>query len=309
MDQDRNGNAPVRRPRRRGGFLLLFGIIWAAFAYGIFNAAPSSIQRVGLGPLIETIGGGSYHGLGWIWLGGGLLAGMFAFQPFACRDVVGFAGLMTPTVLYAASYGVTSLFELNTRGVVATCSYTALSIAVGIVAGWPDPPPEPMPEPHEIRLHLTAGVIVLALASQAVNGGGGLDEDAVTKILIALIGLAGVWYTRYSANRASARQVDAQAYKRAQEINEQAFERLEGEIHAVEAKLDKERVDHAATKLRARELQEERDRIRAELVLVRTRLERHARLLAAHDLPPLPDDFDERKGGHLPPPTDGERHD
>jgi hypothetical protein len=126
-------------PGRRGAFLILFGLIWAAIGWGVLTVQPSPVQRVGLAPLIGIAGG--YQHLAYGWLAAGGLAVVFAF--IRRYDRYGFYALMLPVVLYAASYAVTTLTNDITTGIIAAAVYTALAVAVGIVAGWPDPPGTP----------------------------------------------------------------------------------------------------------------------------------------------------------------------
>jgi hypothetical protein len=142
-------------------------------------------------------------------------------------------------------------------------------------------------------VNLAAAVVILA-AAQAISP----DQDTIEKVAVALIGLGGIVYTRRSARAADARKVDALAYSRAQEINEQSFERLEREVSLVRKDLADERIAHAVTKELLRVTVEERDTLRDQIRDVYRRVDRLARIIRAADLD-LPAEYDERAGGTL----------
>lgn len=121
----------------RGTFLLMFGVIYMSIGAGIRSVPPSHTQAEGLSYLIDAAGG--YTRLGLVWAACGLLAAVFAFTPPPV-DRFGFYALMLPSIGWASSYAVAGSLGGHTVLLLATLVYTALSVAVGSAAAWPEPP-------------------------------------------------------------------------------------------------------------------------------------------------------------------------
>jgi hypothetical protein len=128
----------------RGTFLLTFGVIYLTIGAGIRAVDPSPIQHEGLRYLIAAAGG--YHRLGWIWIACGLVAAAYAFTP-QLVDRWGFYALMLPSIAWASSYLAAALLGTHQVLILATMVYTALAVAVGSAAVWPEPPPAPGSRP------------------------------------------------------------------------------------------------------------------------------------------------------------------
>jgi hypothetical protein len=121
----------------RGTFLLTFGVIYVTIGAGIRAVNPSPIQHEGLQYVIAAAGG--YHRLGWIWILCGLVAAGYAFTPQVV-DRWGFYALMLPSIAWASSYLAAGMLGAHQVLILATLVYSALSVAVGSAAAWPEPP-------------------------------------------------------------------------------------------------------------------------------------------------------------------------
>jgi hypothetical protein len=120
----------------RGTFLLMFGVIYLSIGAGIANVDPSPVQQDGLRFLIAITS--DYQTLGWLWAGGGLVAAVFAFVP-PWTDRWGFYALMLPAIAWAGSYAVAAAVGRDPLLVLAGLVYSALAVAVGTSAAWPEP--------------------------------------------------------------------------------------------------------------------------------------------------------------------------
>lgn len=120
----------------RGTFLLMFGVIYISIGAGIRSVEPSAVQLEGLHYLSSAAG--RYDRLGWLWIACGLTAAVFAFFP-QFVDRWGFYALMLPSIAWAACYMVTAVLGGHSVLTLAALVYTALAVAVGTSAGWPEP--------------------------------------------------------------------------------------------------------------------------------------------------------------------------
>lgn len=139
--------AVVRRPGRRGVFLIMFGTIYLVVGVNTLTIPARRFAAVApeVGPFLD-------HPLwGLMWLGGGLVAIAVALRPrWVQGDGRGFTALLVPpfawTLFYAASV-VSYLLTAGEWGRVQSLSGAAVwSIAwatVLLIAGWPDPDATP----------------------------------------------------------------------------------------------------------------------------------------------------------------------
>lgn len=126
------------RMGRRSAFLLLFGFIWLCIGVGIRGVEPSAVQRRGLSLITAHV---PYRDLALLWVGCGLtsmVVGLYVIHRKHVADHWGFVALMLPAVLWASTYGVTALLDLDKFLALAALVYTALSFSVGLVSGWRD---------------------------------------------------------------------------------------------------------------------------------------------------------------------------
>lgn len=130
---------------RRGTILGAYGTVWMLIGYGQI-AEPQPDQRgltllLGLMPLWAW---------GCLWITAGLVAVVCAWLPQGV-DVAGFVALMAivlPWMLgYLVSWWPMGVFP---RGWVAAVVWFAITVPVGVVAGWREaPPPKRFEQAHE----------------------------------------------------------------------------------------------------------------------------------------------------------------
>lgn len=121
---------------RRGAFLLLFGGIWGAIGYGLINIPLSEPQRIGLRPLLAVAAPAAY---GWGWVVAACVAVACSRLRGPAGDRWGFYALMLPVSLWGASYAIAAATYDYPRGWIAAATYAALAVAIGLIAGWPEP--------------------------------------------------------------------------------------------------------------------------------------------------------------------------
>ncbi len=133
-----------RRLGRRGEFLLLFGGIYTLYGAGLIAAGPTETSRAGLA--LVTGGWVTFAVWGAVWVAAGLNAAVHAFRRGPGHDALGFQGLMVMPSVWAASYVWSWIIWVATageggygHGVLAAGIWAAAAVAVGIVAGWPEP--------------------------------------------------------------------------------------------------------------------------------------------------------------------------
>ncbi len=134
--------ATARKLRRRGTFLLAFGLIYTA--YGIALLSAPATPFAGLGPtaaLLDTV----WWGAGWTGCG---LAAIHAAPRRTLRgDAYGYNALLVPPMIWALAYTWSALLWLATAGVLgnprawaAAIIWSAAIVAVLVVSGWPEAP-------------------------------------------------------------------------------------------------------------------------------------------------------------------------
>jgi septal ring factor EnvC (AmiA/AmiB activator) len=147
--------------------------------------------------------------------------------------------------------------------------------------------------------------VIAAAVLVAASQSGPLTGDRWALIGVAVLTLAGTAMQVRSmrtaaaeAQRTADKKVDAEAYDRARAIDQGVFDRLTGEIRALEnqvsalrAELEAEERAHDATK-------QENTTLRQRLADVEQTVERMSRLLSAASIE-LPPSLDPRQGGNL----------
>lgn len=130
-----------RKLGRRGAILTCYGAVWTL--YGTAQLlTPSSDQR-GLGVLLNIA---PLTAWACAWIVAGLIALACAWAPPG-RDAPAFLALPLVVVPWMASYLVTWAMGDFPRGWVAAAVWTAITVPVLVVAGWPEPPRGKRAEP------------------------------------------------------------------------------------------------------------------------------------------------------------------
>lgn len=121
---------------RRGAFLLLVGIMWATYGYGLIHS-PLGDQR-GLTLLIRLC---PLPRWGYVWLIAGTIAVIAALSTRRRWDEVGYVAVLIPPMLWGLAY-LTAWWPLGVypRGWATAAVWGMVTTAVMIVAGWPEPP-------------------------------------------------------------------------------------------------------------------------------------------------------------------------
>ena len=127
-----------RRLGRRGAFLLLFGAAWSLIGWSSLGRELTAVARRLFDPLLQVA---PFDFWAHIWLLAGVLALVAAFLREPGQDSFGFGALIVPPMLWAGSASVSSFIpHLWGQAMVTTVVYLAISVAIFIVAGWPEVP-------------------------------------------------------------------------------------------------------------------------------------------------------------------------
>lgn len=118
----------------RGGFLLLYSIIWTAVGYAQITSPQPDLR--GLRPLLNLM---PLDVWGWLWVASGLAAAAAAWLPQG-RDWPGFFALPLIAFPWVGSYLYTWIAGDFPRGWVAAAVWAALAGAPVLVAGLREPP-------------------------------------------------------------------------------------------------------------------------------------------------------------------------
>jgi hypothetical protein len=123
-----------RRLGRRGTILGAYGTVWMLIGYGQIME-PQPDQR-GLTLLLGWL---PLQAWGCLWIAAGLLAVVCAWLPQG-RDWLGFLSLMAIVLPWMLSYLVSWWpMQVFSRGWVAAVVWSAITVPVGVVAGWAEP--------------------------------------------------------------------------------------------------------------------------------------------------------------------------
>lgn len=131
-----------RHFRRRGTFLLSYGVIFAAYGVAILTGSTTPFATLGdLGEFLDV---------GWwgaLWVAGGAVAVLAAIRRRTPGDEIGFNGLLVPPVVWALAYYWSGLLHVATGGVVgsgrawaAAVIWSSAVVSVLVVSGWPEAP-------------------------------------------------------------------------------------------------------------------------------------------------------------------------
>ena len=119
---------------RRGTILSCYGIVWMLVGWGQI-VQPQPDQR-GLRLLLDRM---PLNVWGWCWIVAGLIALACAWLPPG-RDAAGFVGLVLIVVPWMTSYLASWLLGDYPRGWAAAAVWTAITVPIMVVLGWPEPP-------------------------------------------------------------------------------------------------------------------------------------------------------------------------
>lgn len=133
--------ATARRLRRRGTFLLAFGLIFTAYGVALWSAPASPFAGLGQwGALLDT----PWWGAGWA--GCGILATGTALRRRR-DDAAGYNALLIPPLIWALAYTWSAVLYAVTGGMLgaprawaAAVIWSAAIVAVLVVSGWPEAP-------------------------------------------------------------------------------------------------------------------------------------------------------------------------
>lgn len=130
-----------RRLGRRGAILSCYGAVWAL--YGTAQLITPQPDQRGLSVLLNIA-----PLVVWAcaWIAAGFIALACAWAPPG-RDAAAFLALPLVVVPWMASYLVTWILGDYPRGWVAAAVWTAITVPVLVVAGWPEPPRRKRAEP------------------------------------------------------------------------------------------------------------------------------------------------------------------
>jgi hypothetical protein len=126
---------------RRGAILSCYGIVWLLVGWGQI-VQPQPDQR-GLRLLLDRM---PLEAWAWCWIVAGLIALAFAWAPPG-RDAAGFVALVLIVVPWMTSYLASWLLGDYPRGWAAAAVWTAITVPIMVVLGWPEPPRSKRAEP------------------------------------------------------------------------------------------------------------------------------------------------------------------
>ncbi len=119
---------------RRGTILSCYGIVWLLIGWGQL-VQPQPDQR-GLVLLLALM---PLSAWGWCWIAAGLIAVVCAWLPPG-RDAPGFVALVLIVVPWMTSYLASWILGVYPRGWAAAAVWTAITVPIMVVLGWPEPP-------------------------------------------------------------------------------------------------------------------------------------------------------------------------
>lgn len=126
---------------RRGAILSCYGTVWLLVGWGQI-VMPQPDQR-GLQVLLSLWPLAVW---GWCWIVAGLIALVCAWAPPG-RDAAGYVALVLIVVPWMASYLASWLLGDYPRGWAAAAVWTAITVPIMVVLGWPEPPRRKSSEP------------------------------------------------------------------------------------------------------------------------------------------------------------------
>jgi len=141
-------NQPTAHLGRRGLSLILFGILWTLVGVGILGGPSDRFSRPGPGGTLEFMDSANWA---WMWIGFGALSVISGFLRRRVRllDEWGFNSLLIPAWVWTLTYGWSAVTYIVTMGEygqgrawVGCVVYGVISLAILVIAGWPDPSDE-----------------------------------------------------------------------------------------------------------------------------------------------------------------------
>lgn len=138
-ERDRRWCARVRRRvGRRGAFLLAFGAVFGLLGLGLLRRAPPPPEEAEIYEMalrVMPFGG---------WGVAAVLAAALAWVGAVTRrwglDAAAFAGLQFVATCWAASMAAAAVANGSGFAARSALTWATLTVAVGIVSGWPEPP-------------------------------------------------------------------------------------------------------------------------------------------------------------------------
>lgn len=130
-----------RRLGRRGTILSCYGVVWLLIGWGQI-VQPQPDQR-GLSLLLSRA---PLQVWAWGWIVAGLIALVCAWLPPG-RDAAGFVALVLIVVPWMTSYLASWILGVYSRGWAAAAVWTAITVPIMVVLGWPEPPRRKSAEP------------------------------------------------------------------------------------------------------------------------------------------------------------------
>jgi hypothetical protein len=115
--------------------------VWAL--YGLAQVTMPPPDQRGLALLLNLMPLAAW---GWCWISAGLVAVVYAWAPPG-RDAAAFLALVIVVVPWMASNLASWFLGDNSRGWIAAAVWTAITVPVLVVAGWPEPPRRKRAEP------------------------------------------------------------------------------------------------------------------------------------------------------------------
>ncbi len=149
---------PARLPRRsvaayfgrRGGFLLMFGLIWVLIGIGYASEQQDRFSQPGPDGPLDYMDRTPWPGLFWILCGVIALINGLVRRKWNNEDALGYAALIMPPVLWSAAYVVSEIFYLYSvstpgaepsgqpRAYLGVMIFGVIVFAIRMVATWRD---------------------------------------------------------------------------------------------------------------------------------------------------------------------------
>jgi MFS family permease len=138
---------------RRGLVLIIVGIIWIFYGFGVFAQIRERFSRPGPSPL-DWMDNPHW---GWMWIACGMVGIAIGLGRRAAPDVIGFSAIILPVLPWLTFFGYSFLVNYATGGVFGEPNnfsgflvWSLVAVFIRVIAGWDDPD-EPV-KPRESRL-------------------------------------------------------------------------------------------------------------------------------------------------------------